>query len=275
MLLSYLSLLHPPPESFHAPVPASSIVLAGDSTGGALCLALLQLLLHFKRNNTTTVRFYESLVGLPLPAGLSVLSPSCDQTDSLPSFDNTRHVDYINRAPVYTESGFPPCSIWPTDPPRARAYSENAALCHPLISVALADCWVGSPPMWFACGEEAVADGCKIVAKRASEQGVTVLFEEYMGMPHTFPLLMGMGHVPQVKLCLNDWGVFCQRCVSQPRSLHKSRAIQVDYETCKENEVNLNHLMSLDFQEVKERMNQGMADIERSFRKHQQTQVKL
>lgn len=40
---AYLSLIYPPPGSFHEPVSAKNIVLAGDSAGGNVCLALVQL----------------------------------------------------------------------------------------------------------------------------------------------------------------------------------------------------------------------------------------
>ena len=70
-------------DSFHIPISASSIILAGDSSGGSLCLALLKLLLHFKRNNTALVPFCNNLTRLPLPAGPSILSAYCDPTDSL------------------------------------------------------------------------------------------------------------------------------------------------------------------------------------------------
>ncbi|KAJ4313412.1 hypothetical protein N0V94_006950, partial [Neodidymelliopsis sp. IMI 364377] len=59
---AYLSLLHPPPDAPHAPVPANEIVFAGDSAGGTCCTALLQLLLQIHRSSPTgstpTVRFH-------------------------------------------------------------------------------------------------------------------------------------------------------------------------------------------------------------------------
>lgn len=56
----------------HQPVPPSSIIFAGDSAGGGLVLALLQLL----RN-----------AGTPRPAGAILISPWCDLTHSFPSVD--------------------------------------------------------------------------------------------------------------------------------------------------------------------------------------------
>lgn len=48
-LTAYLYLLHPPPGALHKPIPASKIIIAGDSAGGNLSFALLQLLLHLHR----------------------------------------------------------------------------------------------------------------------------------------------------------------------------------------------------------------------------------
>ena len=53
VLIAYLSLLYPPPGSLHAPVPASKIVVAGDSAGGTLSLALLQILLQINRTSSS------------------------------------------------------------------------------------------------------------------------------------------------------------------------------------------------------------------------------
>lgn len=87
VLVTYLSLLNPPPGSFHEPVPASQILLVGDSAGANLCLALVQLILGFNRQNGSgsTVQFFGNHVALPLPAGLAAFSAWTDCTNSLPS----------------------------------------------------------------------------------------------------------------------------------------------------------------------------------------------
>jgi hypothetical protein len=68
-LMVYLSLIYPPPGSLHSAVPASNIVLAGDSAGGNLVFALLQLLLQLHRsspnNSTPHLLFHGSLVAVP------------------------------------------------------------------------------------------------------------------------------------------------------------------------------------------------------------------
>ncbi|KAJ4219329.1 hypothetical protein NW757_014555, partial [Fusarium falciforme] len=86
-LVAYLSLLYPPPGAFHEPVPASRIVICGDSAGGNLSTALLQTLLQIHRAANTgevpTVMFHGAVVPLPLPAGVALNSPSLDLTRSM------------------------------------------------------------------------------------------------------------------------------------------------------------------------------------------------
>jgi acetyl esterase/lipase len=58
----------------------NTIVIAGDSAGGGLCLALLLIL----RDQ-----------GLPLPAGASLISPWLDLTHSFPSITMPTEWDYV------------------------------------------------------------------------------------------------------------------------------------------------------------------------------------
>lgn len=60
-LAAYLYLVNPPPGANHSPVDPKNIVIAGDSAGGGLCLALLQIL--------------RDTEGLTLPAGGILISP--------------------------------------------------------------------------------------------------------------------------------------------------------------------------------------------------------
>lgn len=210
--VAYLSLLVPPSGSLHAPIRASRIVLAGESSGGNLCLALVQLLLHLTRDGARTLNFNGAAVPLRLPAGVSLLSGYCDQTECMPSRTNMRHIDYACRQPPHTMPNFPSDSIWPTHPPRFSAYCETTALAHPLISPMSAKDWTGCPPMWFACGQEHVVDSNRLIARRASKQGVKVVWEEYEGMPHVFPQLPRMEATPQAVRCLTGWSNFITQC---------------------------------------------------------------
>ncbi|WWC89008.1 uncharacterized protein L201_003925 [Kwoniella dendrophila CBS 6074] len=98
-LAAYLYLTNPPPEAKHRPVDPKSIILAGDSAGGGLCLALLQIL--------------RDTPGLELPAGAVLISPWSDLTHSFPSILQNTATDIV---PPY---GFihKPSSLWPPPPP--------------------------------------------------------------------------------------------------------------------------------------------------------------
>ncbi|GAC96163.1 candidate lipase/esterase [Pseudozyma hubeiensis SY62] len=91
---SYLYLLYPPKGAKHRPVDPKKLVIAGDSAGGGLTLALL-----------TVIRD----MGLPAPAGAVLISPWCDLTHSFPSILQNTATDII---PPY---GFihKPSTLWP------------------------------------------------------------------------------------------------------------------------------------------------------------------
>ncbi|THH33032.1 hypothetical protein EUX98_g1144 [Antrodiella citrinella] len=73
-------------------------VVAGDSAGGGLCIALLQVLRD---------------TGLPLPAGGILISPWCDLTHSFPSIHTNTATDVI---PPYGLSLYKPSTLWPPPP---------------------------------------------------------------------------------------------------------------------------------------------------------------
>lgn len=94
ILAGYLYLIRPPPEARHEAIDPKHIVVAGDSAGGGLCLALMCILRD---------------LDLPMPAGGVLLSPWCDMTHSFPSILQNTATDII---PTY---GFihKPSTLWP------------------------------------------------------------------------------------------------------------------------------------------------------------------
>lgn len=81
-LAAYLYLIRPPPEAKHKPVKPQHIVIMGDSAGGGLSLATLQVI----RDS-----------GLPQCAGGVLISPWCDMNHSFPSIHtNTATVGSYN-----------------------------------------------------------------------------------------------------------------------------------------------------------------------------------
>lgn len=213
---AYLSLLHPPPDAPHAPVPANEIVFGGDSAGGTCCTALLQLLLQIHRSvpsgQTPTVKFHGKTVDIPLPAGVALVSPWVDITRGLPSIEAGVKYDYLPPPSTNEHREFPAEEgVWPANPPRADLYCESSALMHPLVSPLVAPDWSASPPLFFSVGEEMLRDEDAVLARRAALQGVRVRWREFEAMPHCFAMLLE--NSPGAPIHHEELGKFCREVV--------------------------------------------------------------
>ena len=275
-LMVYLSLLCPPAGSMHDAVAASHIVFGGDSAGGNLVFALLQLLLQLHRaspSQTPTVRFHGRQVLVPLPAGVSANSGWFDITRSMPSISNNITYDYL--PPVDhdedTLARFPPDNVWPASPRRGDVFCGLSLLDHPLVSVLGAENWAGAPPMWLCTGEEMLTDEDKLVAARAATQGVKVAFEQYEAMPHCFAMLLPM--LPASERCLRSWSEFCRRCVEEPAALEtKGRFTYA--KTLKEDDLEVEQMVSITVEDAKGLMRDVLQRRRRVFEKGEKTAPK-
>lgn len=197
VLTAYLTLIHPPEGSYHEPVPANKIIFAGDSAGGNLSLALLQTLLTLKRTSST-VQFHGREASIELPAGVSVISPWCDITRSMPSVHEYAIYDYLSPPPrepsetMYHPTTDTPDSIWPSNPPRSDLYCSARLVAHPLVSPLACpkELWEGAPPIYITTGEEGLTDEDLLTARKIHHAGVPVIVEQYEGMPHVFGFIM-------------------------------------------------------------------------------------
>lgn len=193
-LTAYLSLIYPPEGSWHDPVPANKIVLAGDSAGGNLALVLLQTLLTLRRVAPSVV-FHGKEVPIDLPAGLATSSPWCDVNRSMPSINGNIHLDYLPPAEkpegVFKPIPVPDDDMWPSKPPRVDLYCNASVTSHPLVSplAVSKDLWKDAPPVFISLGEEGLTDEGLIVARRMRQAGVPVVVEQYEGLPHCYGLL--------------------------------------------------------------------------------------
>ncbi|THH13788.1 hypothetical protein EW146_g6481 [Bondarzewia mesenterica] len=95
LLAAYLYLIRPPEGAAHKPVKPGHIIIAGDSAGGGLSLALLQVIRD---------------AGLPAPGGGVLISPWCDFTHSFPSIFANTESDVI---PPTGLSLHKPSALWP------------------------------------------------------------------------------------------------------------------------------------------------------------------
>ncbi|KAI6046335.1 hypothetical protein EDC04DRAFT_2630038 [Pisolithus marmoratus] len=95
LLTAYLFLIKPPPGAAHQPVNPAHIVVVGDSAGGGLTLALLQVLRDTR---------------LPMPAGGILISPLCDLTHSFPSVHTNTETDIFPPSGISLQK---PSLLWP------------------------------------------------------------------------------------------------------------------------------------------------------------------
>ncbi|TLD06557.1 uncharacterized protein PgNI_08214 [Pyricularia grisea] len=208
-LVSYLTLLYPPPGAFHEAVKPEHIVFAGDSAGGNLCLALLQTILELNRQKRE-ITWHGSTVTVPIPAGCAVNSPWMDMTLSSPSWTKNSKWDYLP-SDEGLDDRRPACAAWPATPPRRSIYVDDAMILHPLASPLAASNWAGSPPVYVCTGWELLADEDRLLAARLEQAGVPVVFEEYEAMPHCFALVFN--HLEASRRCFDAWAGFIRKVV--------------------------------------------------------------
>jgi acetyl esterase/lipase len=268
-LVAYFTLLYPLPGSYHTPVAPEHIVFAGDSAGGNLCTALMHTLLEFRRQNLN-IRWNGEDREVPLPAGLALNSPWMDITHSSPSCETNANWDYLPAlSSESTGNEYPPCPIWPANPPRRNMYAEDAVLRHPLVSPIVAKNWEGCPPIYIVMGQELLADEGKYVSMVAARQGVQVVFDEFEAMPHTFALILE-GHEGG-RLCFTKWAAFINACVTDPKNV-KTVGHKIKVKTLQETELDMLTLSPFTAEEVASRMKKMVPEMSP---KHTDTLSKL
>jgi acetyl esterase/lipase len=256
-LVSYFTLLYPPSGSSHDAVDPKHIVLAGDSAGGNLCLALLQTLLEFRRQGLT-VRWNGEEREAPLPAGAALCSPWADITQSSASCASNGSYDYLPPRNKMGEREPPACSVWPADPPRKNLYAEDAVLTHPICSPLAAKSWEGSCPIYIDTGTELLTDEDKYVAMIAAKQGVKVVYEEYEAMPHCFAMLLNT--LGGAKRCFDGWAGFITAAVMDPDEI-KTKGLIIKAKTLQELPINVEELCAESHEVVVERMRKRVVEI--------------
>ncbi len=152
------------------------IIVAGDSAGGGLALALCMYLKDHNRR---------------LPGGLVLMSPWADLTASGPSYE-----DNYGRDPLFGNSR--DSLIYNRD------YVGQNDPRHPYLSPMFGEYW-GFPPMLIQAGSvEMLLSDSVGVAYWAQQQGVKVRLHIYKGMFHVFQ--MGMMMMPESKMAWREVG---------------------------------------------------------------------
>lgn len=149
--------------ALHHQDPARSILLAGDSAGGGLALAL-------------ALRLRDT--GHPAPGAMALLSPWTDLTLSLPTHQSKAAVDPF----------FPDTS---TLAMAAQLYAGNQSLRQPLVSPHFAPLH-GLPRTLIHVGEhEALLGDAQALAANMQAAGSPVQLQEFEGMWHVWQIFAG------------------------------------------------------------------------------------
>lgn len=164
-------------------VEAKNIVLAGDSAGGGLSLALLHSLKQ---------------EGLPLPAAVMTLSP---YTDMLATGESL-------------ESNSDRCVMFSADGIRraAAAYLDGADGKSPLASPLYGD-FSGFPTMLMHLSDsETLRDDGLRLARKAADAGVEVDLRVWHGQPHVWPIFYPL--LPEADQTIGEMAQFCKQALN-------------------------------------------------------------
>jgi len=139
-----------------------NILIAGESAGGGLVVALLLALRE---------------QSVPLPAAAVAISPWLDLTCSGESY---RTKNSVSAAPLNSWTVF------------SKYYTASADATDPLISPLFGEL-KGLPPLFINTGaDDELIDESRLFCKKAKETGVEITFREGKGMLHCYPLLAPM-----------------------------------------------------------------------------------
>lgn len=161
----------------------SQIVVAGDSAGGGLTLALLLAL---------------KARGEPMPAAAVTLSPWTDL-----AFTSWAHLTHEKRDPMLSVHGAMLA---------ARHYLQDTVPTEPLASPLYGD-YAGLPPLLIHAGtHEILVDDSRRVAEKAAQAGVHVELEVWDRMPHVF---QAFPFLPEARRAVTEIGDFVRRHLEQ------------------------------------------------------------
>lgn len=154
-------------------IGAQSIVLAGDSAGGGLALALIHALIARKGD---------------LPGGAVVFSPYADLLATGDSIRENSDCCAMFRGEII--------------PQAASFYLQGQDACSPLASPLYGD-FDGFPPLWIHVSDtEIVRDDGIRIAEKADRAGVAVNLRIWRNQPHAWPVFYPL--LPEADDCLRE-----------------------------------------------------------------------
>lgn len=161
-------------------VAPERIVVAGDSSGGGLALALLLSLRD---------------AGVPMPAGAVLFSPWTDLAATGASLEANDASDVMLSAVAVRNF--------------SRYYLGDAAADHPIASPLYGE-YAGLPDLFIqASDSEVLLDDAARVASKASAAGVGVDFKVWRRLPHAWATLTPM--LPEARAAIKEAGGFIRK----------------------------------------------------------------
>lgn len=158
---------------------AHRVVIGGRSAGGNLALA-------------TVLRAHDE--GMAMPAGLVLLSPEVDLTESGDSFNVTRTVDVVLPNPLM---------------PANLLYANGADLTHPYLSPLFGEFFDGFPPTLIQSGTRDLFLSNSVRLHRSLRRaGIAAELHVFEAMPHG-----GFGGAPEDAELLDEVVRFVRNCL--------------------------------------------------------------
>jgi epsilon-lactone hydrolase len=158
---------------------SSNIIIAGDSAGGGLSLAV-------------TISLRDQ--GEPLPSGIVLLSPWADLTSGGDSYKDNKDHDPYMKGDLVNKT--------------ALSYANGEPLTNKLISPVFAE-FHEFPPMFIQVGSsEILLSDSKTLAEKASDCGVKVTLQVWKGMWHVF---QASRRIPEGHQAINEIGTFIKQ----------------------------------------------------------------
>jgi acetyl esterase/lipase len=178
----------------------STIVFAGESAGGGLCV-------------TTCLAARDA--GLPLPAGIAAFSPSVDATRTGRSMTTKKGID-----PVFTRE-----SLRHT----GAMYLAGQDPHQPMLSPAVLADLTGFPPMLIQVGtNEVLLDDSTRLAARARAAGVDVVLDVTADVPHVFQMFAGGDVLDEADEALDRAALFLSQRIRAGATAHPPAARPTD-----------------------------------------------
>jgi acetyl esterase/lipase len=169
-------------------VSPEQIVFAGDSAGGGLLMATMLALKKLDH---------------PLPRASVCISPWADLACSGQSYRKNKYRDSMLHGDGLKKA--------------AQVYLGHASPHNPLASPLYGD-FEGFPPMLiYASESEVLLDDSVRLAKRMKENGVSVDLQTRDGMPHVWPVIVGL--LPEAKESLVQMSDFIKRNLESEKKL--------------------------------------------------------